>query len=75
MCTFTQVAASLLQACYLAVIKPISGRVRIACYGLMIISLLKLSTGLMQVDDEDFLFTFVFSTTCSESANIKLQQI
>ena len=37
-----QVASSLLQACYLAVIKPISGCVRIACSGLMI-------TGLLQV--------------------------
>ena len=36
-----QVAASLLQACYLAVIKPISGCVRIACSGLMITSLLQ----------------------------------
>ena len=35
----TQVASSLLQACYLAVIKPISGYVRIACSGLMITSL------------------------------------
>ena len=36
-----QVAASLLQACYLAVIKPISGYVHIACSGLMITSLLQ----------------------------------
>ena len=36
----TQVAASLLQACYFAVIKPISGCVCIACSGLMITSLL-----------------------------------
>ena len=36
-----QVAASLLQACYHAVIKPISGCVRIACSGLMITSLLQ----------------------------------
>ena len=36
-----QVAASLLQACYLAVIKPLSGCVRIACSGLMITSLLQ----------------------------------
>ena len=37
-----QVASRLLQACYLAVIKPISGCVRIACSGLTI-------TGLLQV--------------------------
>ena len=36
-----QVAASLLQACGFAVIKPISGCVRIACSGLMITSLLQ----------------------------------
>ena len=36
-----QVAASLLQACHLAVIKLISGCVRIACFGLMITSLLQ----------------------------------
>ena len=36
-----QVVASLLQACYLAVIKPISGCVHIACFGLMITSLLQ----------------------------------
>ena len=36
-----QVAASLLQACYLAVIKPISGCVRIACSDLMTTSLLQ----------------------------------
>ena len=36
-----QVAASLLQVCYLAVIKPISGCVRIACSDLMITSLLQ----------------------------------
>ena len=35
------VAASLLQACYLAVIKPVSGCVRIACSGLMITRLLQ----------------------------------
>ena len=36
-----QVAASLLQACHLAVIKSISGCVHIACFGLMITSLLQ----------------------------------
>ena len=36
-----QVEASLLQDCYLAVIKPISGCVRIACSGLMITSLMQ----------------------------------
>ena len=71
-----QVAASLLQACLLTVIKPISGCVRIACSGWMITSLLQvvnrlaasslsrlLSTSLMQV----------VSTTCSKAADIKLQ--
>ena len=37
----TEVASSLLQACYLAVIKPISGCVHIACFGLVITSLLQ----------------------------------
>ena len=37
----TQVAASLLQACYLTVIKSISGCVRITCSDLMITSLLQ----------------------------------
>ena len=37
-----EVASHLLQACYLAVIKPISGCVRIACSGWTI-------TGLLQV--------------------------
>ena len=36
-----QVAASLLQACCLVVIKPISGCVRITCFRLMITSLLQ----------------------------------
>ena len=36
-----QVEAIVLQACYLAVIKPISGCVRITCFGLMITSLLQ----------------------------------
>ena len=36
-----QTAASLLQACCLVVIKPISGCVHIACSGLMITSLLQ----------------------------------
>ena len=36
-----QVAEGLLQACCLAVIKPISGCVRISCFGLMITSLLQ----------------------------------
>ena len=36
-----QLAASLLPACYLAVIKSISGCVRIACSGFMITSLLQ----------------------------------
>ena len=36
-----QVVASLLQACYLAVIKPITGCAHIACSGLMITSLLQ----------------------------------
>ena len=44
-----QVAASLLQTCRLAVIKSISGCVRIACYGLMITSLLQVVKGAMQV--------------------------
>ena len=37
----TQVEASLLQGCYLAVIKSISGCVRITCSGLMTTSLLQ----------------------------------
>ena len=36
-----QIAASLLQACYIAVIKLISGCVHIACSGLVITSLLQ----------------------------------
>ena len=39
--TGKRVAASLLRACYLAVIKPISGCVRIAYFGLMMTSLLQ----------------------------------
>ena len=35
----TQIEASLLQFCYLAVIKPTKGRVRIACFSLIITSL------------------------------------
>ena len=41
------VAISLLQVCYLAVINPISGCVRIACSSLMMTSVLEFSTGLM----------------------------
>ena len=37
----TQVTANLLQACYLAVVKQISGCVRIACSSLMITRLLQ----------------------------------
>ncbi len=58
-----------------AITKPISGYVRIACSSLMITSLLQvvnrlaasceLHAGLMQV----------VSSTCSKSANIKLQQV
>ena len=48
-------AASLMQACYLAVIKPISGCVRIACSGLMITSLLQVVNRLAQVDCKDVL--------------------
>ena len=68
-----QVAASLLQACCLAVIKPISGCVRIACSGLL---WCKLSTSLLQVDCQDFLSTSLMQIvlTCSKSPNIKLQQ-
>ena len=67
----TQVTASLLRACYLAVIKPISGCVHIACSGLMI-------TSLLQADSREILFTRlvqVVSTTCSKSANTKLYQV
>ncbi len=55
--------------------KPISGCVRIACFGLMITSLLQvvdrlaasceLHAGLMQI----------VSSTCNKCANIKLQQV
>ena len=48
-------SAAQLQVCYLAVINPISGCVRIACSGLMMTSLLEFSTGLMQVECQDFL--------------------
>ena len=50
---------------------PVPGCVRIACSGLMMTA-----ANLMQVDCQDFLFTSlmqVVSTTCSKSANIKLQ--
>ena len=47
-----QVAASLLQACCLVIITPISGCIRIACSGLMI-------TSLLQVDFQDFLSTIL----------------
>ena len=61
----TQVAASLLQACSFAVIKPISGYVPIACSGLMITILLQVAcqhADLMQVDFQEFNF---HSRTCS----------
>ena len=60
-----QVAAILLLTCCFAVIKPISGCIRIVC----------LSTGLLQVDCQDFLSTSlmqVVSTTCSKSVNIEV---
>ena len=46
----SQKHASLLQACYLAVMKPISGCVRIACSGLRIISLLQMVTEQARLD-------------------------
>ena len=53
-----KVVASVLQVCYFAVIKLISGCVRIACSGLMITSLLQVINRLdMQVDCQDFLST------------------
>ena len=67
-----QVAVSLLQARYLAVIKPISGCVRIACSVLMITSLLQVVNGLLEVDSQDFLsksLMQVVLTTCIKSPN------
>ena len=64
-----------------AITKPISGCVHIACSGLMITSLLQvlnrlaasceLHAGLMQIVSS----TCSNETTCSKSANIKLQQV
>ena len=75
------VAISLLQAsCCLAVIKPTSRYVYIACSGLIISSLLQVdSTGLMmQVDCQEFLSTSLIqavSTTCRKCAIIKLHEV
>ena len=65
-----QAAASLLQACYLAVIKSIPGRVHIACSGLKITSLLPVANRIDKVDCQEFLCTSlmrVISTTRSKS--------
>ena len=73
-----QVTASLLQACYLAVIKPISGCVHIACSGLMITSLLQVVN---RLDASRFsaLFIHKLDASCfnnfSKSVNIKLHQV
>ena len=77
-CSYTAKNAQVSARLHLAVIKSISGCVRIACSDLMITSLLWLSTGLMQVDCQDFLSTRLMqtvSTTRSKSANINLQQV
>ena len=67
---YAQVPASLLQDCYLAVIKPISGCVRIACSNLMITSLLQVVSRLDESSFLRLLFTSsmqVVSTTSIKS--------
>ena len=74
-----QVAASLLQACCLAVIKLISGCVRIACSGLMITSLLQVVNRL-DASWLSRLFIHKFDASCFNNLqqvckNINLQQV
>ena len=64
----TYVTACLLQACYLAVIKPISGCVHIACSSLMITSLLQVVN---RLDASWFsrLFIHKLDTSCFEDSH------
>ena len=55
--------------------KPISGYVRIACSGLMITSLLQVVNRFAASCELHAGLTQVVSSTCSKSANIKLQQV
>ena len=55
--------------------KPISECVRIACSGLMIKSLLQVVNRLAASCELHSGLTKVVSSTCSKSANIKLQQV
>ena len=55
--------------------KPVSGCVRIACFGLMITSLLQVVNRLTGNCELLASLMQIVSSTCSKSANIKLQQV
>ena len=67
-------AASLLQACCLAIIKPLGGCVHMACSSLVITSLLQV-VNLLRATSFFTRLKHVVSTTCSKSANVQLMQL
>ena len=67
-----QVAARLLQCCCSVVVKSISRCARIACFRLIITSLLNLSIGLMQVDCQNLLITTLIQVFQQLAASMQI---